>query len=136
MNKVLQSIDARFPQSPEAKKKRRDLIYKPLAAAALIGVTVTGVAVVEAGLRSLDEATQKTVDSNVQIMGQGEDYITLAERAVIALGLNPDSFSATEIGQNVQGDAMPQPNQQVTFDEVQHLFGTTSVEGHTVDTDN
>jgi hypothetical protein len=136
VNKVLQSIDSRFPQSPEAKKKRRDFIYKPLASVALLGVAFGGAAAAGTGLRLIDEATQRTIDSVTETMGHDEDYITLAKRAVIGLGLSPDDYSETDIGNGVEGDATPQPGQQVTFDEVQHWYGATSVEGHTEDTDN
>jgi len=135
MNKVLQSIDAHFPQSPEAKKKRRDLIYKPIAATALLGIAFSTAAAVGNGLRIVDEATQKTVDSVTETMGQNEDYITLAKRAVISLGLSPDDYSETDIGNNVETDSNPKAGQQVTFDEVRHWYGTTSVVGRTEDTD-
>jgi len=135
VNKILQSIDSHFPQTPEAKKKRRDFIYIPLATAALAGIAFGTAAGIGTGFRMVDEATQQTVDSFTDTVGKDEDYITLARRAVIDLGLSPDEFNAVQIGQDVEGDATPQPGQQVTFDEVKHWYGATTVQGHTEDTD-
>ncbi|TAL14426.1 hypothetical protein EPN95_02950 [Patescibacteria group bacterium] len=88
-----------------------------------------------AGAEAIDNNTKHVVGSVTETMPQGGDYISLAKKAVIDLGLNPDDYSATRIGQEVKGDSTPQPGQQVKFDEVQHLIGM-SVEGTNLDANN
>lgn len=136
MTKTKERVDSRLPQTPEARRRRRDRIWKPLATVAAVSLAA-GVAYGTAeGLKAIDNATKVTIDSVDETMPQGGDYISLAKQAVVDLGLNPDEFNAIRIGQEVTGDPTPQPGQSVTFDEVQHWYGATTVEGHTVDTDN
>lgn len=104
--------------------------------AVLLAVTLAGGYGAAEGLKTIDNATQHTVDSVTETMPNGGNYITLAKQAVIDLGLAPDQFNATRIGQEVKGNTIPQPGQQVTFNEVQHWYGETTVDGSTPATNN
>jgi hypothetical protein len=118
-----------------ANNKIKYNVRRALAGVAIVGSAVALAVGTSEGFKAIDEATKHTVDSVTETMPKDGDYISLAKQAVIDLGLDPDNFNETRIGQEVTGDPTPQPGQPVTFDEVEHWYGTT-VEGHTVDTDN
>jgi len=121
-------IDSKLPQSEEAIKKRRNRILIPLAGVALVAAALGAVE----GLKAVDNATERTVASVTETMPNGGDYISLAKQAVIDLGLNPNDYNATRIGQEITGEPNPQPGQPVKFNEVQHWYGEIDVEGSAV----
>lgn len=133
MNKVTQVVEANIPRSAEARNNRRKHIYRPLAIIAIASsATLVGLGIGE-GLQAIDKTTQTTTASVTETMPNGGNDIQLAKQAVIDLGLSPNDYSPTDIGQGVNAPANEQPGEAVKFDKVHHWYGIDTVEGSVVD---